>query len=67
MGKLFCANNWGAAKCWPFSPTCRRAGSEACAGAHYWARELAKLGHDTRLAVPQFVKPYVKGNKPVLS
>src|SRR5436190_12301757 len=24
-------------------------GMEACAGAHYWARELRKLGHDVRL------------------
>ena len=24
-------------------------GLEACAGAHYWARELAKLGHEVRL------------------
>lgn len=38
-------------------------GLEACAGAHYWARELVKLGHDARLISPQFVKPYVKGNK----
>jgi len=38
-------------------------GLEACGGAHYWARELLKLGHDTRLISPQFVKPYVKGNK----
>jgi transposase len=38
-------------------------GLEACAGAHYWARELLKLGHDARLISPQFVKPYVKGNK----
>jgi transposase len=38
-------------------------GLEACAGAHYWARELNKLGHDARLISPQFVKPYVKGNK----
>ena len=38
-------------------------GLEACAGAHYWARELIKLGHDARLISPQFVKPYVKGNK----
>jgi hypothetical protein len=37
-------------------------GIEACAGAHYWARELIKLGHDVRLISPQFVKPYVKGN-----
>ena len=38
-------------------------GMEACSGAHYWARELIKLGHDARLISPQFVKPYVKGNK----
>ncbi len=38
-------------------------GLEACAGAHYWARELLKLGHNARLISPQFVKPYVKGNK----
>lgn len=38
-------------------------GLEACSGAHYWARELIKLGHDARLISPQFVKPYVKGNK----
>ena len=38
-------------------------GIEACAGAHYWARELIKLGHEVRLISPQFVKPYVKGNK----
>jgi transposase len=38
-------------------------GLEACGGAHYWARELNKLGHDARLISPQFVKPYVKGNK----
>lgn len=38
-------------------------GIEACAGAHYWARELSRLGHDARLISPQFVKPYVKGNK----
>jgi transposase len=38
-------------------------GLEACGGAHYWARELLKLGHEARLISPQFVKPYVKGNK----
>src|SRR5213076_1032804 len=27
----------------------RLVGMEACAGAHYWARELRKLGHDVRL------------------
>jgi transposase len=38
-------------------------GLEACAGAHYWARELGKQGHEVKLISPQFVKPYVKGNK----
>lgn len=38
-------------------------GMEACAGAHYWARELMKLGHTVKLMAPQHVKPYVKGNK----
>ena len=44
------------------APTCL-IGMEACAGAHYWARELAQLGHTVKLIAPQFVKPYVKGNK----
>jgi transposase len=43
-------------------PSCL-VGLEACAGAHYWARELGKQGHEVRLMSPQFVKPYVKGNK----
>jgi transposase len=38
-------------------------GMEACGGSHYWARELQKLGHTVKLMAPQFVKPYVKGNK----
>ena len=38
-------------------------GMEACGSAHYWARELIKLGHEVRLIPPQYVKPYVKGNK----
>ena len=36
---------------------------EACGGAHYWARELAALGHEVRLIPPQYVKPYVKRGK----
>lgn len=36
---------------------------EACAGAHFVARELAALGHQAKLISPQFVKPFVKGNK----
>src|SRR3954464_7884103 len=38
-------------------------GLEACGAAHYWARELAKLGHEVRLMPPQYVRPYVKTNK----
>jgi transposase len=38
-------------------------GLEACGGAHDWARELAKLGHQARLMPPQYVRPYVKTNK----
>jgi transposase len=36
---------------------------EACATAHQWARELTKLGHDTRLMPPIYVKAYVKRGK----
>jgi len=38
-------------------------GLEACGGAHYWARELTKVGHEVRLMPPQYVRPYVKTNK----
>ncbi len=38
-------------------------GMEACATAHQWARELKKLGHDTRLMPPTYVKAYVKRAK----
>src|SRR4030081_3860742 len=38
-------------------------GMEACGAAHYWARELCKLGHEVRLMAPQHVKAYVKRNK----
>ena len=36
---------------------------EACATAHYWARELTKLGHEVRLMPAKDVKAYVKRNK----
>jgi transposase len=36
---------------------------EACGSAHYWARELLKLGHEVRLIAAQFVRPFVKTNK----
>ena len=35
-------------------------GMEACASAHYWARELTRLGHEVRLMQPSYVKGYVK-------
>jgi transposase len=36
---------------------------EACAGAHFVARELIGMGHQAKLISPQFVRPFVKGNK----
>ncbi len=35
-------------------------GMEACSGAHYWAREIAALGHDVRVIPPAYVTPFVK-------
>ena len=43
-------------------PSCL-VGMEACASAHYWARELQALGHKVRLIPPQYVRPFVKTNK----
>ena len=36
---------------------------EACGGAHFWAREIARLGHEVRLIAPAYVKPFVKRQK----
>jgi transposase len=36
---------------------------EACAGAHYWAREIGELGHCVRLIAPAYVKPFVRRQK----
>jgi transposase len=44
------------------SPPCL-IGIEACAGSHYWARELGKLGHTVKLMAAQFVSAYRKGCK----
>jgi transposase len=43
-------------------PTCL-VGMEACASAHHWARKLDALGHQVKPIPPQYVKPYVRGNK----
>ena len=36
---------------------------EACPGAHYWGREIGKLGHTVKLVAPAYVKPFVKRQK----
>lgn len=36
---------------------------EATRGAHYWARVIRTFGHEVRLIAPQFVRPYVRGQK----
>lgn len=36
---------------------------EACGSAHHWGQQIAALGHTVRLIPPQYVKPFVKGNK----
>src|SRR6056297_2578075 len=36
---------------------------EACGSAHYWAREMAALGHEVKLIAPQYARPFVKRQK----
>jgi transposase len=36
---------------------------EACGGAHHWAREITRLGHEVKLIAPKYVKPFVKRQK----
>ena len=43
-------------------PTCL-IGIEACGSAHYWARELTKLGHTVKLMATQYVVAYRKRGK----
>ncbi|MCH6668699.1 hypothetical protein BK395_25310 [Escherichia coli] len=38
-------------------------GSEASTGAFYWQREFEKLGHNVKVISPQYVKPFVRGQK----
>ena len=43
-------------------PPCR-IGREACSGAHHWAREMTRQGHEVRLIAPKFVAPYRMSGK----
>ena len=36
---------------------------EACGSAHWWARELRRLGHEVKLLAPKSVRPFVRSNK----
>lgn len=36
---------------------------EACGGSHYWAKEIAKLGHEVKVIHPTYVKPFVQMHK----
>jgi transposase len=36
---------------------------ESCSDAQYWAREVTKLGHTSKLLAPQHTRAYVQGNK----
>lgn len=38
-------------------------GMEACATAHFWAREISALGHQVRLMPPSNVKAYLRRQK----
>src|SRR5215468_3220899 len=38
-------------------------GIEACGSAHFWSREITKLGHTVKLMPPKYVKAYVKRGK----
>src|SRR5262245_50259349 len=38
-------------------------GMEACASAHFRAREIRTFGHEVKLMPPAYVKPYVKRGK----
>ena len=45
------------------SQSCCLVAMEAYANAHYWGREICKLGHEVKLLPPVYVKPLVKRHK----
>ena len=65
MGKMIKQKRLSRKKLLPHLAKCQPAliGIEASAGAHFWAREFRKLGHEVKMMAPQFVKPYVRSNK----
>jgi len=54
--------NWITVLVKSVEPGCE-IGMEACGGSHHWARVLKEKGFQVKMIAPQFVKPYVKGNK----
>jgi transposase len=38
-------------------------GMEACSGAHHWARQLTKMGHQVKLMPAEFAKAFNIRNK----
>ena len=64
-GKMLFRKTLSRGKLLPFlaqQPPCL-IGMEACSGAHYWGRELQKLGHRVGIMAPRFVAPYRLGGK----
>jgi transposase len=55
----------GAIKFTAKLPSCVVA-MEACCGAHFVARIMARQGHTIRLMSPEYVKPYVKARRPTI-
>jgi transposase len=43
-------------------PPCE-VGMEACGSSHHWGRQLQAMGHQVKLLPPQYVKPFVLGQK----
>src|SRR5215213_9739620 len=60
QGKVEVRKQLSRSKVWAYFaqlPACR-IGIAACGSAHYWGRELQKLGHEVRLMAVQLIKPY---------
>jgi transposase len=64
-GKIMVARQLRRRRLLPFIAQLKHClvGMEACGGAHHFAREIAKHGHEVRLMSPRFVRPYLKSNK----